>query len=110
MLKRKNTCEDLTAIMPKQFRKTIDNHIKVLLRTQTIQNSNDIFKCISELKEVESVKQGKESLTVEMIGGKNTDLKVIFIMKNLKLDFIQSISEQQQKADSRNLSRKASSL
>ncbi|MDY6511473.1 relaxase/mobilization nuclease domain-containing protein [Acinetobacter faecalis] len=77
--------EDLTVLMPKQFRKTIDNHIKTLLRTQTIQNSNDIFKCISQLKGVESVKQNKESLTVEMIGGKKYRLKGDFYHEQFEI-------------------------
>lgn len=77
--------EDLTALMPKQFRKTIDNHIKTLLRTQTIQNSNDIFKCISQLKGVESVKQNKESLTVEMVGGKKYRLKGDFYHEQFEI-------------------------
>jgi len=49
--------EDIIALTKNQFCKTIDNHVKTLLKTQTIQ------------------------------------------MNNSKLDFIQSVSEQQQKAE-----------
>ena len=100
MHKLKNSTQGKTLLhLQKQFCKTIDNHVKTLLKTQTIQNRADIVKCISQLKAVKSVDQSKEYLAVELINGKHTDSEVIFIMNNSKLDFIQSVSEQQQKAE-----------
>ncbi|MBD8010664.1 relaxase/mobilization nuclease domain-containing protein [Acinetobacter pecorum] len=77
--------EDLKALIPKQFRKTIDNYIKTLLRTQTIQNRADIVQCISQLEGVESVKQRKDSLTVEMIDGKKYRLKGDFYYEQFEI-------------------------
>lgn len=77
--------EDLKALIANQFRKTIDNYIKTLLRTQTIKNRADIVQCISQLEGVESVKQRKDSLTVEMIDGKKYRLKGDFYHEQFEI-------------------------
>lgn len=69
------TREDFIGLTKKQFCKTIDNHVRTLLKTQTIQNRNDIVQCISQLKGVEFVKPRKDYLTVEMIDGIRHRLK-----------------------------------
>lgn len=77
--------EDLKALIAKQLRKTIDNYIKTLLRTQTIKNRADIVQCISQLEGVKSVKQRKDSLTVEMIDGKKYRLKGDFYHEQFEI-------------------------
>lgn len=77
--------KDLKALIANQFRKTIDNYIKTLLRTQTIKNRADIVQCISQLEGVKSVKQRKDSLTVEMIDGKKYRLKGDFYHEQFEI-------------------------
>jgi uncharacterized coiled-coil protein SlyX len=54
--------------------------------------------CIEQLEGVASVR-AQQTVTVTLNNGKNIDFQAIFIMNNSKLDFIQSVSEQKQKAD-----------
>ncbi|MCU4622597.1 mobilization protein [Acinetobacter radioresistens] len=77
--------EDFIALIKKQFCKTIDNHVKTLLKTQTIQNRADIVKCISQLKAVKSVDQSKEYLAVELINGKTHRLRGDFYHEQFEI-------------------------
>lgn len=77
--------EDFIALTKKQFCKTIDNHVKTLLKTQTIQNRADIVKCISQLKAVKSVGQSKEYLAVELINGKTHRLRGDFYHEQFEI-------------------------
>ena len=77
--------EDFIALTKKQFCKTIDNHVKTLLKTQTIQNRADIVKCISQLKAVKSVDQSKEYLAVELINGKTHRLRGDFYHEQFEI-------------------------
>lgn len=77
--------EDFIALTKKQFCKTIDNHVKTLLKTQTIQNRVDIVKCISQLKAVKSVEQSKEYLAVELINGKTHRLRGDFYHEQFEI-------------------------
>lgn len=77
--------EDFIALTKKQFCKTIDNHVKTLLKTQTIQNRADIVKCISQLKAVKSVDQSTEYLAVELINGKTHRLRGDFYHEQFEI-------------------------
>ena len=92
------TSKDLETLTKKQFCKTVDNYVKTLLRTQTVKNRAEIVSCIEQLKGVASVR-AQQTVTVTLTNGKNINFQAIFIMNNSKLDFIQSVSEQKQKAD-----------
>ena len=86
MHKLKNSTQGKTLLhLQKQFCKTIDNHVKTLLKTQTIQNRADIVKCISQLKAVKSVDQSKEYLAVELINGKTHRLRGDFYHEQFEI-------------------------
>lgn len=77
--------EDVIALTKNQFCKTIDNHVKTLLKTQTIQNRADIVKCISQLKAVKSVNPSKEYLAVDLINGKTHRLRGDFYHEQFEI-------------------------
>ena len=92
------TSQDLETLTKKQFCKTVDNYVKTLLKTQIVKNRAEIVSCIEQLEGVASVR-AKQTVTVTLNNGKKHRLSGDFIMNNSKLDFIQSVSEQKQKAD-----------
>ena len=90
--------EDFTNLTRSQFNKAMDNYVRTLLKTQTVKNRAEIVSHIEQLRGVASVRADK-TVTVIFENGKRRRLPGDFIMNNSKLDFIQSVSEQQQKAD-----------
>ena len=51
--------QELETLTKKQFCKTVDNYVKILLKTQTVENRADIVQCIEQLEDIASVKQSK---------------------------------------------------
>lgn len=79
------TSQDLETLTKKQFFKTVDNYVKILLKTQTAENRADIVECIEQVKGVESVKQSKEFLTVTLSNGKKHRLKGDFYNEQFEI-------------------------
>ncbi|SDC20803.1 mobilization protein [Acinetobacter boissieri] len=77
--------EELESLPKKQFCKLIDNHVKTLLRTQTVEDRADIVNCIMQLKDVSEVKKSKEFITVTLNTGKKHRLKGDFHHENFEI-------------------------
>ncbi|SDY89923.1 relaxase/mobilization nuclease domain-containing protein [Acinetobacter kyonggiensis] len=77
--------QDLETLTKKQFCKTVDNYVKTLLKTQTAENRADIVECIKQVKGIESIKQGKDFLTVTLTNGKKHRLKGDFYNEQFEI-------------------------
>ena len=77
--------QELETLTKKQFCKTVDNYVKILLKTQTVENRADIVQCIEQLEDIASVKQSKEYLTAILKSGKRHRLRGDFYHEQFEI-------------------------
>ena len=78
--------QELETLTKKQFCKTVDNYVKILLKTQTVENRADIVQCIEQLEDIASVKQSKEYLTAILKSGKRHRLRGDFYHEQFEIN------------------------
>lgn len=77
--------QELEALPKKQFCRAIDNHIKTLLKTQTLKDREDIVNFLEQTKGVDCVKQSKEFLLVILKNGNKHRLKGDFYHEKFEI-------------------------
>ena len=79
------TSQDFETLAKKQFCTAIDNYVKTLLKTQTVENRADIVACIKQLDGIDSIKTSKDFLTVTLNNGKKHRLKGDFYNEKFEI-------------------------
>ena len=76
--------QELETLTKKQFCKTVDNYVKILLKTQTVKNRAEIVSCIEQLEGVASVR-AQQTVTVTLNNGKKHRLSGDFYHEQFEI-------------------------